>query len=217
MARIRIVIPNATLAKLSQRMRDKARDLRPATMRLGEWVAREARRRAPRGDSRRGSSLASSLNHIEPAHNATVLASDRAYARVQAEGTGYLPGGAITPGRGPLKSKWLILPLNEDAKAMLNRMGASQSLRTQDLTIIRTKSGKLFLARVERVKKYRGSKGSVGPSLLGTATKLLFMLIPRARLKPNPAPSGYAPRFAEAAVRERASVEVWRHLTGRAT
>lgn len=217
MARVRLYASMAGLARNITRAREKARDLRPAAMRLGEYIAREARRRAPRGDSRRGSSLASSLNHAEPAHNVTVLVSDRPYARVQAEGTGYLPGGAITPGRGLLKAKMLIVPLNDDAKAMLSRMGASQSLRSQDLTIIRTKSGKLFLARVERVKKYRGKKSQTGPSLLGTATKLLFMLIPRARLKPNPPPQGYAPRATEPEIKARASAEVWRHLTGTAT
>lgn len=210
--RFRVSAKGDGAKKLSEAMRARAANHQPATAKIGEWIAREARRRAPRGDSRRGASLQSSMGHVEPKHNVTVLTSDRPYARVQAEGTSYLPGGAILPG-GPLKAKLLAMPVSDEGKQLLASLPSGVSLRSQKLTLIRTKNGKLFLIRTEYQRKPRGSKKRVGPSFAGLVTRILFRLIPAARMRPNPPPQGYAPRFSEPGLRAFAAAVLRRWIT----
>ena len=137
--------PTKTQSRIAAKLEEQVKrlnNLRPVAQLVGEYVTRAARRRAPRGDSNRGASLSTSLNHVEPAHNITVLRSDKRYARIQNF------GGTIVAGTGPLKSKMLAIPLTDFAKRMIAFMGASTSLRDAPVKMFPLRlNGKLFLAR----------------------------------------------------------------------
>lgn len=179
--------------------RERMRNLKPAAERIGEKLAREARRRSPRGTSRRGQSLQASIGHREPGGGVTVIFSDKPYAGIQAR------GGIITAGKGKLHAKMLVIPLNATARRMIAQLGANQSLRSLDLTILESRKGRVFLARTIEAQ-HRGRKR--GRSVRGArrehrfgSMQLLFELRHSVRLKPNPQPDGYVPRASEPEIR----------------
>ena len=128
------VTSNGVAGRVAGKLRERARNMLPATRRIGDEIALLARRRAP---VRRGSAkLKNSLNHAEPAHNITQLQTDRVYGPIQQR------GGTIVP----VSAKALAIPLNETARKIAENMPAGLSLRGLDLIYIKGKSGKAFLA-----------------------------------------------------------------------
>lgn len=202
---------SGTLARKLERLRQRGKYARPAARKWGAWLTREARRRAPRGRGRRMAGLAASLNHVEPNDTTTVLVSNKSYARIQ----NY--GGQITAGGGALKSRLLAIPLNDDARRMLDGMGASVSLRSQNLVFIKSRSGRMFLIRADESKRSKRSKGGRGRKRRHRfhGGQIMFMLVPRVNLRPNPAPHGYAPRLDEPAVKAAAAKFLRQHLTAK--
>lgn len=202
------VTSNGAIARKVERLRQRGKYARPATRKFGEWVTREARRRAPRGQGRRMASLANSLNHVEPNDVTTVLMSDKVYARAQQY------GAEIQAGGGPLGAKLLAIPLNADARKMTEGMGASVSLRSQDLVFIKSRRGRMFLIRPEPPTGRKRQRGRARRHRM-FGGQIMFMLVPRVRLRPNPAPQGYAPRMGEPAVRGAAGRFLRQFLTGK--
>ena len=143
-----------------------------------------------------------------------MLTSDKPYAPIQQF------GGTVTAGGGKLGARMLAIPLNDKARRMLSKMGASTSLRSQDLTLIRTKGGKLLLARTFKYKKMRLSKAERGTARRrGIRTRrtqrkpeFLFVLKESVTLAPNPPPRGYAPRADEPEYQDFVAKELGKHL-----
>jgi len=210
------------LARRLRTQRERMNDLTPAARRLGEFVTREGKRRAPRGDSQRGTSLQSSLNHVEPAHNATVLRSNKVYAGVQQH------GGTIAAGAGRLGAKMLAIPVSDAARRYIGTLGAGTSLRDGPFKLfIVVVNGRLFLAKKAGAKaqtttrrdrqgreKARRRIESVVQGGEVKKIEIMFLLRKSVRLNPNPAPGGYAPRMSEKPVRDFAGRCVARHLKG---
>jgi hypothetical protein len=196
------------LLKLAAKNASAARDLRPATLRFGEWVAREARRNAPVGKGRRRGALKRSLNHREPAHNVTELTSPLPYAAIQEH------GGVIRAGSGPLGSRLLAIPLNATARQLLDSLGASTSLRdVHGLQFVKTKSGKMFLVRPASVTKSgRERRGNVRREQIN-ATQFLFVLVPRVTIRGH----NFAPRLDDPQTRVAAARFIKQHLRGQTT
>lgn len=195
--------------RLLDRTKQAASVMLPAARRFGEYVAREARRRAPKGRTRAGAGLRGSLNHFEPAHDTTVLATDKVYGRIQNF------GGTITAGTGKLAAKALAIPLNDEARRLLDSLGASQSLRVAKLRLVKLPTGTFLIGTQTRTRERRNSKGEIKQSVKhGYA---VFVLKRSVTLRANPAPHGYAPRMSEPAVRDEMVRIVRRYLTtGRA-
>lgn len=193
------------IAKAVERLGQRARGLHPATRKWAELIVRKARRQVPVGRGRGRGALKRSLNHREPAHNVTVLQSDRRYARIIQE------GGAITAGTGPLGSRLLAIPLNDDARRMLDGMGASVSLRTQNLLFLKSRSGRMFLIRQERAGRGGRRKRGKARRHRMFEGQILFMLVPRVTIRARP----YAPRVSDPDVREAAARFIREHLTKR--
>lgn len=185
-------------------IRQRALAMWPATRRAGEQLARLARRKAPRGRSRRQASLQASIGHAEPEHNVTVITSNKPYAKVQAFGTAYLPGGAIRAGTGKLGARLLAIPINDAARRILDGLGANQSLReVEGLLFLKTRKGRMVLIR--QVQPMRGKRGK---SVRGRkrehrflSGQVLFILTPTARPGPSPKPDGYIPKLSDPEVR----------------
>lgn len=225
------VTSNGVAARTAGAVRDRARNLLPATRVVGEFITRLASRRAP---VRRGSAkLKNSLNYATPAHNEVVLQTPLAYGPIQNR------GGTIVP----VSAKALAIPLNETARKMSEFLGAGLSLRSLDLQVIKTKRGDTFLAldrskinrsgKVRPGQTFRVRKTFASPTAGHPLTKVkkgqrrrrgklrrsqstgrraalpqrddlefLFILKARVTLRPNPAPRGYAPRVDEPPVRD---------------
>ena len=194
--------------KKARLLEQRVRNIRPVAAKVGEYLAREARRRAPRGQSRRMQGLAASLNHVEPAHNVTVLVSDKAYAAMQQY------GGTIVAGTGRLAAKALAIPVNDAARRAMETIGAGTSLRALNLTLIVTPKGAFLVGDVAGVGKIKRRKGEAAMRQPGYA---VFVLKRSVRLNPNPAPHGYAPRLSEPAVASFVAGTLRRYLhTGQA-
>jgi hypothetical protein len=208
---------NGALESYVRKLRDRSRDVRPATAKIAQFVQREAARRAPvgSGPTRGGTRLRNSLN-AELLDDVTIsLRSHKPYAAIQAR------GGTIRPGTGPLAAKMLVVPLSEFAKRYINSLGAGTSLRNGPikLVLIKGKSGKLFLIRAEvaspRIRK-RDSKGRLDRAISrGLGMEFMFMLIPQATLRPNPEPKGYAPSLSDPVVESFALRTLRSHFKGR--
>jgi len=198
---------NGAAQRAAEQLAVRAKWCRAATREFGERLTREARRRCPRGHSRAGAGLAASLHHRELDEQTTVLASDKVYAQIQNF------GGDIVAGKGPLGAKLLPVPLNADARRLLDSLGASTSLRQANLIFVKSRSGRMFLGRPDegyerRRKPLRGARRQHRMS----GAQILFLLVPRVHLSPNPAPRGYAPHMDEPIVREMAGAAIRRHL-----
>lgn len=207
------VTSNGAAKRTNDAIAQRARNLLPAARRFGEWIAREARRRAPVGFG--GGNLKKSLNHVEPAHNITQLVSPLKYARIQQFG-----GSVSAPGQSSTispKPKMLAIPLTVEARRMAEGLGASETLRGKfGLQMIITPRA-VFLVRAAGSDKDRTKYASwKGKSVLmrrvgdlgdgkGGRIEFLFILKKSVTLKPNPGPDGYAPRMSEPAVRDAAA------------
>lgn len=197
---------NDAHAQRISRLRQRAAWLLPATRKLGEWVAREARMRAPTGQGRGRGALRRSLNHREPSHDTTILTSPLPYAKIQQE------GGRIYP-PGPLGARMLVMPLNRDAQAILDSLGASQSLRTvPGLVLVKTRRGRLVLIRQTEEPVQSRRKGERGKRrkhrMFGG--QVLFVLLPKAFIPAQ----DYAPHADELQLRGAAAKFVREHLRG---
>jgi hypothetical protein len=193
-----VLTSNDAVAKLIAEMRARARKLGPWSERVREYLLRQTQRKAPR---RRGA-LGKSLNAERSTETSIVISSPLPYAGIQAK------GGTITAGSGPLKSKYLAIPLNEEARRMVGRMGTHQSLRDKKLVLIRTKKGTLLLARLKKRRKLRLTKEErrlkrkLGiKRLKAEPPEYMFVLKESVSLEANPPPSGYAPTLADPATR----------------
>lgn len=210
------LIPDAALNSHAKRIavvRQRAAAMWPAARKVGELIAREARRRAPRGRSRRQVSLQASLGHVEPEHNVTVLTSKVPYARIQ------VFGGTIVAGGGKLAAKMLAIPLNDTARRMLDSLGAGQSLRRLNLQLIESRSGRLFLARTVEAgtrgrKRGRSARGSKREHRMGNL-QLLFLLRFGVRMPKHP--SDFVPKLSDPAIRSMVAEVIRRWISeGRA-
>lgn len=157
----------------------RLRDLRPVMRLAGELIAREARRRAPVGPTKK---LRPSLGHQEPAHNVTELTSPLPYARIQHR------GGTVMKRR-----HMLTIPLNPEAVRLRLRHKTLRSV--PGLTLIRTKSGKLFLVRI--------------PKKRPSAAKFLFLLKDQVVIPGH----RYAPSINEPRIRARVVRWLTRYIT----
>lgn len=208
-------------AKRMGAVAQRARSLWPASRKVGEYAAREARRRAPRGTGvtrRGGTALNKSLNHAEPAHNVTVVVSDLPYAKVQNQ------GGTIVAGSGRLKSKYLALPMSDLAERYIGFLGAGTSLRSGPLGLFVLKvRGRLFLVRsvglTERGKTRTDRRGRTRHTRVikhGMGThrlEFLFELRRRVTIRAQ----RYVPSLREPGMRRFSAETVQRYLsTGRA-
>ena len=176
----------------ARRVLAKARALYPAAWTCAGFIARMARRAAPVGKWAGRGALKKSLNAVATSHNTIVLQSPLAYAKIQQE------GGTVTAGQGPLGSKLLAIPLNADAARMLNSMRAGLSLKTQDLIFIRSRRGRMFLIRQNKIgsgqRRRKGGKARRHRMFDG---QIMFMLVPRVSIPPQP----YAPRMDDPELR----------------
>lgn len=207
------VTSNGGAKRTADAIAQRARNLLPAARRFGEWITREAARRAPVGF--RGGDLKKSLNHIEPAHNITQLVSPLKYAQIQQFG-----GRVAAPGKSSTispKPKMLAVPLTVEARQMAASLGASETLRGKfGLQMIITPRA-VFLVRAVGSDKDRTKYVNwKGKSVLmrriadlgdgrGGRIEFLFVLKKSVTLKANPMPGGYAPRMSEPAVRDAAA------------
>ncbi len=177
-----------TLTKAWERVGRNARAAAArANARIGAFITREARRRAPR---RRGK-LRKSLNYVSD-FEAVVIQSPLRYAKAQNDGA-LIKGGSARSRISP-KPKLLAIPLNEKARRMADKLGASTSLRSLDLVLIKTKAGKMLLAKVPKTKKGRRRKTR-------KPIEFLFVLKDSTKLSPNPPPKGYIPSITEPKIR----------------
>ncbi len=182
------------------RLRARLGSLLPATRQVGEWVAREARRRAPVGYG--SGALKRSLTHREPNDAETTLISPLPYALAQQFGANIRGGGAHS--RIQPKPKMLAIPLSLEARRLSEMLGAAQSLRRiPGLEMFESRTGRMFLVRhldqadkgKRGFKKYRGR--SFATRVIRGRMEFLFILLPAVKLQANPAPRGYAPRGEE--------------------
>lgn len=183
--------------KYVQTARAKLEALYPVTWKCAAYTARMARRRAPVGRGRFRGALKRSLNARAIGPETWVLESALPYAAIQQY------GGSITAGSGPLGSRLLAIPLNDDARKLLDGLGASVSLRTQDLVLLKTRRGRLVLVRQEKPRGPRAKvRRGAGRQHRMFGGQVLFVLVPRVTLQPNPPPAGYAPRGDDPELRE---------------
>lgn len=149
--RVKITSNRANVIRIDS-VRQRVRTLLPATRRVGEFITREARRRAPRGTvGNRMSGLAASLNHVEPSDRVTVLQSPKPYARIQHY------GGAVAP----VRARALAVPLNDDAEIISQSLGPKRSLRSLPHTFLVKIGGRAFIA-VNRHQINRSGKQKIG-------------------------------------------------------
>ena len=207
---------DGNLRRWVEAARRRLRALRPATHAAGAWLAREARRRAPRGDApgRRGSSsLSASIGHRTLSDDELTLVSPLPYARIQAYGGG-IRGGSPRSKIAP-KPRYLAVPLTDEARRLLGGLGASQSLRrVPGLFVIRSKAGRLLIVRsasrrTDRsdIRKHRFKDKTLRVRQIGEhegeQIEVLFVLTPSVQLQRNPPPRGYVPSLEEPEVRRR--------------
>ncbi len=121
-------------------------------------------------------------------------------------------GGPIQAGGGPLGSKLLAIPLNATARAMLDSMGASVSLRTQNLIFLKTRRGRMVLIQPATPVAEHGPRGKTRRGAARQHTmfegQILFVLVPRVQHAAQP----FAPRMSEPAVRSAAASFIRQHL-----
>lgn len=153
-----------------------------------------------------------SLNIDVPKHNKVILQSPLAYAGIQNR------GGVIRPGTGPLKARLLAVPLNADARRMMDSLGASVSLKKlpEQLLLIQTRRGRFVLIRqlkqqFREMKQQRHVKGA-GRKHRMFSGQVLFVLLPKATIQPNPPPEGYAPRWGDPEVRAGLGMAMRQHM-----
>ena len=171
------------LLGLARRLQQLGRNPIQPHRKIALFLQREARRRAPR----KTGSLARSLES-EATATAVIISSKLAYAAIQAFG-GTIRGGSANSKLSP-RPKNLAIPLNEKARKMSERLGASVSLRTLDLALIVTKAGKKLLAKIPKRGRKKGQP------------EFLFILKPLVELARNPSPRGYMPTLEEPKVRD---------------
>ena len=201
-----VLTSDGAIAKAIGRMRAAAANPGPWSRKVREYLLRQTQRKAPRG---RGA-LGKSLNAEGSTDTTVVISSPLPYAGIQAG------GGTIRAGTGPLKSKLLAIPMNEEARRMIGGTGTKQSLRKQkDLTLIKSRRGRLMLVRKAKLTK----RGKRRPSRRGRRRQhelgkfqIMFLLVPRVKLDPNPPPSGYAPTLADPATRAWIVKSADRHI-----
>ena len=207
---------NGAIATRVRELRAKAGTPLAATREVGEWIAREARRRAPRGRSG-PAGLARSLQHIEPADDTTVLVSDKPYAAVQNFGGGIAAPAGPNPRRTwtVVGAKMLAIPISDFARTLVAFLGARVSLRNGPVPMFvwTSRSGAMFLARVPDARARRSKGRNIVTRAVGKTTsfvklELLFRLTRRVQIPPQ----NYAPRADEPGVRAAITRIVTKHL-----
>ncbi len=208
------VLSDKGFDRFVQRMQQRAAATVPLARRVGEFIAREARRRAPVGTGRNRGALRRSLNYRLIDQRTIVLQSPLVYASIQQR------GGTITAGKGPLAARCLAIPVNDAAKRLMESLGASRSLReVAGLSVIPI-NGVLYLMGTPGLKEAQqraAEKKAAGKKARRARTRdylVIFVLKRSVSLKPNPAPAGYAPRINDPALRRHIGQAVRRHLKG---
>lgn len=141
MPRISIEKTKAAATSISKNLKGLKGRIRPITAKVSQYILREAQRRAPRGKgvARSIPGLKRSLNAPVLTDTTFALSSPLPYAAVQNF------GGVIRAGNGPLKSKYLAIPVNDAAKLVYRDLGSRTSLRTLKLRITKSDRGNVIL------------------------------------------------------------------------
>lgn len=197
---------NDALAKHARRVKAQAGALWPVARKLSLHIARVAARRAPVGQGRFRGALKRSLNGQAVAHNIVTLSSPLPYAGIQDR------GGVVRPGTGPLGARLLAMPLNAEAQAILDALGASQSLRSLDLVMIKTRRGRFVLARAADEKRsfkiFRGKVRGEKRQHQFMGLQVLFVLLPKAEIQGH----HYVPHLDDPEIAAFAVKEIRAHL-----
>ena len=170
-----------------ERWRALGKDPTPVLKRWMQFILRKTQRQAPVDKGW----LRKSLNSRVEGHTG-IIASDRPYARIQDE------GGTIKAGRGPLGSKLLAIPMCDEARKMIEGMGTHESLRGKNLTLIKSKSGKLYLVKITERRRAKAKRLGKTKRRAEPSMKIMFLLTPGVRIKGHK----YVPSISDADVRE---------------